>query len=281
MKNLFLMLSIFLTLSSSSYAVEPEDFIFGPYDIPIRNQALVHLSEDYAFLPAGPAAELLAAIGNQTGETLIGLILSRNPESTWSMQIEYIETGYISDAEAAHLDKDDLLNTITENTVEDNKWRIKQGVKPLNVIGWAEAPFYDEKTRSLIWSISAAEEGAAAQESIVNYNIKALGREGLVSMTFVTGLDKIVDEKYIALGLAQRLTYNDGKKYEDFNAKTDQLAAFGLGALITGVAVKKTGIFAALGLLAAKFAKVIGIAIFAGIAGFSGKIKNVFKKKDD
>ena len=63
------------------------------------------------------------------------------------------------------------------------------------------------------------------------------------------------------------LSYDAGKRYEDFNASTDHIAEYGLAALVGGVVAKKLGLFALIGVFLVKFAKVIGVAVFAFGAG--------------
>ena len=54
------------------------------------------------------------------------------------------------------------------------------------------------------------------------------------------------------------------KRYGDFNSSTDKVAAYGLAALVAGVAAKKLGLLALLAATAVKFAKVIVLAV-AGV----------------
>ena len=72
-------------------------------------------------------------------------------------------------------------------------------------------------------------------------------------------------------------SFNDGKRYEDFNAGTDHVAEYGLAALVAGGVAKKVGLFATLGLLLAKFWKVA----LVGLAVFGGGLMKLFKRKAD
>ena len=68
--------------------------------------------------------------------------------------------------------------------------------------------------------------------------------------------------------LLAALDYKPGERYADFNASTDRVAEYELAALIGGVAAKKLGLLAVIGVALAKFWKVIliGVAV-AGAAG--------------
>jgi uncharacterized membrane-anchored protein len=109
----------------------------------------------------------------------------------------------------------------------------------------------------------------------VNYNTYALGREGYFSMNLVTALNDLPKDKPAAAELLAALQYDDGKRYADFNSKTDKVAEYGLAALVLGVAAKKLGFFAVIALFFAKFAKVI----FLAVAGFGTVFLKYFKRK--
>ena len=66
--------------------------------------------------------------------------------------------------------------------------------------------------------------------------------------------------------LLGRLEFVSGKRYADFNGKTDHIAEYGLAALVAGVAAKKLGLLALIGVAAVKFWKVGLIALVGGAA---------------
>jgi uncharacterized membrane-anchored protein len=79
----------------------------------------------------------------------------------------------------------------------------------------------------------------------------------------------------VAQELLADLSYNPGKRYEDFSATTDRIAEYGLAALIGGIAVKKLGLFALLAATVLKFAKVI----FVGAAVLGAGVMRFFRRK--
>jgi uncharacterized membrane-anchored protein len=111
------------------------------------------------------------------------------------------------------------------------------------------------------------EIGGAASDGSVNYNTYALGRDGYVSLDLITSPDAVAEDKAAAKTLLAAIHYDRGKAYEDFNPKTDHIAEYGVAALIGGVALKKLGLLALGAAFALKFAKIIGLAAVAGIAG--------------
>ena len=69
------------------------------------------------------------------------------------------------------------------------------------------------------------------------------------------------------------VTFNDGKRYTDFDASTDKVAAYGLAALVAGVAAKKLGLLAIAGAFVLKFAKVIALGAAALGGGLWSRIR--------
>lgn len=57
--------------------------------------------------------------------------------------------------------------------------------------------------------------------------------------------------------------FNQGSRYEDFNPDIDQVAAYGIGALVAGKVLAKTGLLAAALIFLKKFGVVFAIAAFA------------------
>jgi len=110
----------------------------------------------------------------------------------------------------------------------------------------------------------------------VNYNTYVLGREGYVSLNLITNASTVEADKPAAHELLGAVNFNDGKRYGDFNSSTDKVAAYGLAALIGGIAAKKLGLLAAIGVFVVKFAKVI----LVGVAAAGGAVAKFFKGRN-
>jgi len=82
-------------------------------------------------------------------------------------------------------------------------------------------------------------------------------------MNLITTASTIDTDKLAARELLAAVAFNDGKRYDNFNSSTDKVAAYGLAALVGGVAIKKLGLFAVIGAFFLKFAKVFAIAAVA------------------
>lgn len=65
--------------------------------------------------------------------------------------------------------------------------------------------------------------------------------------------------------------FTEGNKYSDFNSSTDKVAEYGIGALVAGGILAKTGAFAVIGkfLIAAwKFIAIGAVAAFGAVKRF-------------
>lgn len=252
--------------------------LIGPKDVPLADQATMKLPAGFGFVPQPHAQRVLHAMGNPGNDTrLQGVIFPDEQKANWFMTVRFEASGYVKDNDAKDWNADDLLKSYREGTEASNSEREKMGVPQLEILGWAEKPAYDAATHRLVWAMSSREKGTAASaDQGVNYNTYALGREGYFSLNLVTGLAELPTYKPVAHTLLGALDYNEGKRYADFNSKTDKVAEYGLAALVVGVAAKKLGFFAVLAVFFAKFAKIIllaGAGLVALLVKFLGRKK--------
>ena len=242
----------------------------GPLDVPLLDQAVLKLPQDYGYLADEDARRFLRELGNPNVNEVIGVIVGR--DSNWFIAVNFNKAGYIKDDDAKDWKADELLESIKSGTEASNKVRAQQGTPEMEIIGWAEKPHYDASQHRLMWAISSKDKGSAANvEQGINYNTYALGRDGFFTLNLVTALKDIDHDKPHAATLLSALEYKNGKKYTDFNASTDNVAAYGLTALVAGVAAKKLGLLALAAAFFAKFAKLIilgAVGVFAVIAKF-------------
>jgi len=119
----------------------------------------------------------------------------------------------------------------------------------------------------LVWAATLRNKINPNSPFTVNYNTYALGREGYFTLNLMTQADRLQGNKVHSRILLAALEYNAGKAYTDFNASTDNVAAYGITALVAGVAAKKLGLFALLGVFFVKFAKLLVLAAVAVLVG--------------
>jgi len=247
----------------------------GPAEVTLRDQAKLALPEHFGFVPQQPAAALMRAMGNSPGDDFLGLIVPQEERSNWFVAVTYHASGYIKDDDARHWDADKLLQSLKDGTEAANEERVKSGAPALEVTRWIEPPAYEPETHRLVWSAEARHKDGSGHDPAVNYNTYLLGREGYLSLNLITSASAVDEDKSAARALLSAVDFNSGKRYGDFNSSTDKVAAYGLAALVAGVAAKKLGLLALLAAMAVKFAKIIAVAVAALIVG----IKRWFKAR--
>ena len=244
--------------------------VAGPSEVKLLDQAVLKLPAGHVYFPAAEAGRLLQAMGNRTGDDLLGVIFP--DRFNWFIVMRQVKSGYVKDDDARDWNSDELLQSLKKGTEASNQDRRARHIPEIEVLGWVEPPAYDAGTHRLVWSAQSREVGEPdGAERGVNYNTYALGRDGYISMNLVTGMNSIEAQKPVARRMLAALEYNPGKRYADFDSSTDRVAEFGLLALIGGVAAKKLGLFALVAAFAAKFAKVIGVAAL-GLAVVAAKL---------
>ena len=158
---------------------------------------------------------------------------------------------------------------------EANAERKKQGYPAMTLLGWAEAPHYDKATHKFYWAKEYAIEGQHGPNSL-NYNIRILGRKGVLVLNAVSGMNQIDQVKSEMKNVVAFTNFTQGNGYNDFSAGTDKVAEYGLAALVAGGVAAKLGFFGkifAFLLLFKKFVLIAVGAVGAGIYKLLGRKK--------
>ena len=261
-----------MAFAPAAMAQEDEEDIWtlGPANVQLGDIAEMPLPEGYRFIGAEDTRMLMQAMGNPPSDQEMGLI-APNSEDNWFIVFEYDPVGFIEDDDHAEIDADALLKSISDATEAANEQRQEMGGGELHVTGWSEPPHYDTATNNLKWALEAVDE---VGDSVVNYNVRLLGRGGYMSATLVSDPAMLSVYKPEAERLLQQFSYVDGKRYGDF-VDGDKLAGYGLTALIAGgagAAAAKLGLFAVLGKFLGKAWKFLVLAFIA----LGGMIKRFF-----
>lgn len=238
------------------------------------NLATFDLPDSFVFLDGADAERVLEAWDNPPSEDLpLGMLMpagiSPFAKESWAVTVEYEESGYVSDEDAEKIDYTQMLKDMQGDLRESNPEREKQGFEPIQLIGWAAPPRYDAAEKKLYWAKEL--QFGDAREHTLNYNIRVLGRKGVLVLNFIAGMEQLPEiEKSVGKVLAMT-EFNPGSRYVDFNPSVDKVAAYGLGALIAGKVAAKAGLFAMLLVLLKKLWIVPALAI--------GWISRRFKRK--
>ncbi|MBI1216202.1 MAG: DUF2167 domain-containing protein [Alphaproteobacteria bacterium] len=260
---------------AAAQAAFEKGFVHGPAKVPMGDQATLALPQGDMFIPKAQARMILESFGSKPGEGLLGMIVpEESRQENWAVVATYDDSGYVKDDDSSKLDADAILKSLKEGLVQTNARRRKLGIPELEIVGWVEKPHYDHARHQLIWSVEAKDKVQKSEaatdstggDSAINYNTFALGRHGYLSLNLITDPQSVARDKTQVAALLTNLTYDKGKAYADFDSTTDKVAEFGLLALITGIAVKKLGLFAIAAAFAAKFAKVLVVAAVGVVA---------------
>jgi uncharacterized membrane-anchored protein len=240
--------------------------------------ASLHLGTRYRYLDPAETEKLLVAWGNQPGSETEGAIVPADVEpfshEGWAVIVTYENDGHVDDSDAREFDYGDMLKDMKAGTESENAHRKKQGYEAVHLVGWAEDPHYDGATKKLYWAKELDFEGS--QSHTLNYDVRVLGREGVLSMNAVAGIGQLDQIRRGMRPLIDVAEFNEGYRYAEYNPKTDKLAEYGLGALIAGGVAAKLGLFGKLFAFLLAFKK----ALIAGVIALGGVIAKLFKKKD-
>ena len=240
--------------------------------------ATLHLGDKFRFLGPADAEKVLVAWGNPPGAEALGMICpaggAATAEDGWAVVVTYSEEGHVEDDEAKDIDYADLLKDMKSDTEESNAERQKAGFGTVHLVGWAEPPHYDEKSKKLYW---AKELDFGGAEHTLNYDIRALGRKGVLELNAVASMKQLALVKKEMPAVLASVEFKQGMRYADFDPDMDTVAAYGIGALVAGKVAAKAGLFKLLigGILAGK--KFIA----AGLLGLAALAKKVLGKKDE
>jgi uncharacterized membrane-anchored protein len=189
--------------------------------------------------------------------------------------ITYDKDGHVKDDDADSIKYDELLKEMQEGIAEANAARKQQGYGTMALVGWAEAPRYDKASHKLYWAKELRFDDA--KQNSLNYNIRVLGREGVLVLNAVAGMDQIAHIKGEMQTVTAFTEFNPGNRYADFDAKSDKVAEYGLAALVAGGVAAKLGFFGKLFALLLAFKKLIFVGV--AVAG-TGLLKLFGRKKD-
>lgn len=253
----------------------------GPKHLALEHGVQLELPKGYQFLPQPDAGNVMVKLGNLHNENLLGLVVSQAPKDEYLIAITYDEEGFIKDDEK--LDGEELLSSMRDGEDDYNEERKKAGFPPIHVEGWKEPPHYDRATHHVIWGLVISD----SEGKSLNYNTRVLGRKGYVSVNLVTDPELLATHQPAGAQILAATTFTKGSRYEDFDAKSDKVAEYGLTGLILGGAGFGVAKLVKIGLLA-KFGKVLlGLliagkkAILVAVIGVVAALKKFFGRKDE
>jgi uncharacterized membrane-anchored protein len=239
-------------------------------DIVLRDGlATLHLPPTFRYLDSGDAARVLEqAWGNPPSDPTLGMLFRADggplDEAGWGVVIDYDDSGHVADDDATSIDYGEVLSSMQAEAEAANEYRTSQGFPAVHLLGWAESPHYDAASRKIYW---ARELDFGNADHTLNYDIRVLGRDGVIELSAIASITQFSDVKPGMEEILKFVEFNPGHRYEEFDPSTDRAAAYGLMGLVAGgVIASKTGLLKGLfiGLLASKKLVIAGLVAVAG-----------------
>jgi uncharacterized membrane-anchored protein len=228
--------------------------------------ATINIAPGFKFLDAADAKYVLEDVwGNLKGQNPLGMILPADNKAAiadYAFIVEYEAMGYVKDEDADDINYDDLLKNMKEESIKSNEERKKAGIPSMYLVGWAAKPHYDKQRKLLYWAKEFKVD--STEENTLNYDIRILGRKGVLVLQAISGMNQLDSVNKNINNILGMVSFNKGNRYEDFDSKIDNVAAWTIGGLVAGKLLAKAGILA----LILKNIKLIILAI----AGFGGAV---------
>lgn len=227
--------------------------------------ASLNLPPGFKFLDREQSERVIVDLwGNPDAGGVLGMVYPEDQDvladSSYAFVVQYDEIGHVDDADAGEVDYDELLKQLQEGEVEENRLRQEAGYDPAYLVGWAAKPFYDQERKILHWA-KEIKFGDSTAVNTLNYNIRVLGRKGVLVLNAVASMSELELVKAHVPEVLGVVSFNDGHRYDQFDSKVDDVAAWTIGGLVAGKVLAKVGLFAGL----AKFGKVIIVALIAAV----------------
>jgi uncharacterized membrane-anchored protein len=216
----------------------------------------------YRYLDSAQSRRVLTTYWHNPDGTSLGMLFPKDKgpldEHSWAYIIEYDPMGYVKDDDANDIDYADLLADMQKDTEEGNAEREKAGFEPAHLMGWGANPYYDEDQHALHWAKIL--RFGSSPDSTLNYNVRLLGRKGVLILNAVASPEQLPEIKASIPGLLANVGFAKGQQYTDYSAGIDEVAAYSIGGLVAGKVLAKVGFFA----IILKFWK-LGIIALGGL----------------
>lgn len=239
--------------------------------------ARISLDSGFKYLNPQQSGYVLEKLWGNPPMSNLGMILpaalSPADSDSWAVVMHYEEEGYVKDKDADKINYDKLLTSMQKDIRKDNRARQEQGYEPIELLGWAERPFYDGAAKKLYWGKEL--KFGDATHTTLNYDVRILGRRGYLVMTAVASMRQLDQIKPAMQTIIGAVAFTPGNQYADFDPKVDRTAAYSIAALVAGGVLAKAGFFklALAGIIAMKKFIIIGLIALAAI------LKGIFGRK--
>ncbi len=232
-------------------------------------KAKLKLGEDFQYLDPANARKVLVDIWNNPPDagSTDGMIVPKGvsflDDNGWVAVLQWSEDGYVKDGEFDSTNFDEMLTKLKEAHHESSLERVKQNYPAMELKGWAQPPHYDKQTHKLFWAKQFDVHGDTDQ---LNYDIRVLGRAGIMEVSIMSTMPQIRDIEAKAPMILSMVEFTEGNRYADYKAG-DKVASYGIAALIAGGVLAKSGFFKVALIFILKFWKLFAVGAVAIVAG--------------
>lgn len=185
-------------------------------------QAHAYLQRNNAAAPNGAVLGLLARAQDDI----------RQP-GVWATVISYDAIGYVQPETAAGLSDANFETDVRTARASQNR----------TFEGFAAEPAFDAAAPTLVWAERAAAPGSQGPD--LRYEQRVLGRQGVACLTSIGSADQMTEIAAAAGDLRAMLSFPEGQRHADFQPASDQVSAYSVPGLVTGVAAAQPQALAA------------------------------------
>lgn len=241
--------------------------------------ATLDVPKGFVFLDHDQSKKLLIDYwGNpnsHVSSNVLGALVPETAEAFYQVSVAYIisydNCGYVKDDDANSIDYNELLKRMQEDCDRENDSLPKE--QRMWLTGWAVPPCYVTNNHTLIWAKTFKSENGV----IVNYDMRVLAKDGLVSINAVISPEDVEEVKELQTSIVGSISFDEGFKYSDFDESRDRVSDWTIGGLIAGGVLAKTGVLAKIGVFLLKMWKII----LLGIVGIGAAITKFFRKNKE
>lgn len=200
--------------------------------------AQLPLPSGFKFTGAEGAKAFLASIGSPPTPNTVGLLVPLGLTPSWAVAFTFEEVGRVRTDDKEMIDADRLLANIKAGLGRLNAARRSAKAPEIADLEWIEKPKYDEARRSLTWAIRGV---VPADKGTANYDVRFLGRHGVMKATVMTS-----DDKYDALvsqvrPILEGFEFTPENRYSDWK-DGEKIATSGLTDLVGGGSAAHRGL---------------------------------------
>jgi uncharacterized membrane-anchored protein len=210
-----------------AFAAALHQSIGSPARADIGDQASVRLADDLIFVPAAPAAKLLAVSHQEVPADFVGLLIGSEGMDAPGI-LRFVPAGFIDANAALAWTADDMLASLNDTVQRDNRDRSDKDLPELEARRWIRPPHYNPETPQLSWAALVLPKSAPREsDGSVTYNAIGFGRNGYLQLTVVASMQKADIIGQMEDGFLDGLSFRPGKAYGDA-LPTDRRAPDGL-----------------------------------------------------